>query len=86
VRTIRRVSRRIGVIGVPTSAGAFAPGQEAAPQALRAAGLVKRLQEHGLEVQDHGERAAWFQDSGNLLGTVRLAAANREFAAGAALP
>ena len=47
------------MIGVPTSAGAFAPGQEAAPQALRAAGLVKRLQEHGLEVQDHGDREAW---------------------------
>jgi arginase len=53
------VGRRIGIIGVPTSAGAFAPGQEAAPQALREAGLVERLHEHGLEVRDHGDRERW---------------------------
>jgi arginase len=34
----------IAVIGAPTSAGAFAPGQEDAPAALRAAGLVEALQ------------------------------------------
>lgn len=33
----------IAVIGAPTSAGAFAPGQEDAPDALRAAGLVEAL-------------------------------------------
>jgi arginase len=33
----------IAVIGAPTSAGAFAPGQEDAPEALREAGLVERL-------------------------------------------
>ena len=33
----------IAVIGAPTSAGAFAPGQEDAPGALRAAGLVEAL-------------------------------------------
>jgi arginase len=33
----------IAVIGAPTSAGAFAPGQEDAPEALRAAGLVDAL-------------------------------------------
>lgn len=47
------------MIGVPTSAGAFAPGQETAPQALREAGLVERLHEHGLEVQDYGDRERW---------------------------
>jgi len=47
------------VIGVPTSAGAFAPGQENAPRALRAAGLVERLRERGLEVRDHGDREQW---------------------------
>ena len=30
----------LGVLGVPTSAGAFAPGQEQAPKALREAGLL----------------------------------------------
>ena len=33
-------ARAVGVIGIPTSAGAFAPGQEQAPQALREAGLI----------------------------------------------
>ncbi len=34
---------RYAVIGAPTSLGAFAPGQEQAPRALREAGLVERL-------------------------------------------
>jgi arginase len=37
------VTRDIAVIGAPTSLGAFAPGQEQAPRALREAGLVERL-------------------------------------------
>jgi arginase len=52
------LSRPVGVIGVPTSAGAFAPGQEQAPQALREAGLVEALRS-GLEVRDHGDREIW---------------------------
>jgi arginase len=52
------MSRRLGVIGVPTSAGAFAPGQEQAPQALRDAGLVDALRS-GLDVRDHGDREIW---------------------------
>jgi arginase len=43
---------RIGVIGVPTSAGAFAPGQEDAPAALRTAGLMQALP----AATDHGDR------------------------------
>jgi arginase len=50
------VSARLGVIGVPTSAGAFAPGQEQAPRALREAGLVDLLRRPGVEVRDHGDR------------------------------
>jgi arginase len=54
------VTRRpLGVIGVPTSAGAFAPGQEQAPAALRAAGLLDRLRDAGVEVRDHGDRETW---------------------------
>jgi arginase len=49
----------LGVIGVPTSAGAFAPGQEQAPAALRDAGLVDLLRESGLKVNDHGDRDTW---------------------------
>ena len=44
--------------------GAFAPGQEKAPRALRAAGLVHRLTQAGLVVVDHGDFALrrWFPD------------------------
>ena len=45
----------LAVIGVPTSAGAFAPGQEQAPAALRAAGLIESL----TDVHDHGDRELW---------------------------
>ena len=49
----------IGLVGVPTSAGAFAPGQEQAPAALRSAGLVDSLRASGVEVHDHGDRELW---------------------------
>jgi arginase len=51
--------RRVGVIGVPPSAGAFAPGQEQAPHALREAGLVSLLRESGVEVSDYGDAPVW---------------------------
>jgi arginase len=35
-----KMPRRVAVIGAPSSAGAFAPGPEEAPAALRAAGLI----------------------------------------------
>ena len=47
------------MIGVPTSAGAFAPGQEQAPRALREAGLLEFLTSSGDEVRDHGDRESW---------------------------
>jgi arginase len=53
------MGRPVGVIGVPTSAGAFAPGQEQAPAALRAAGLIEALRKAALDVRDHGDRAVW---------------------------
>ena len=46
------MSIRLGVIGVPSSAGAYAPGQERAPQALRDAGLVAALRARELDVVD----------------------------------
>ena len=52
-------AKKVGVIGVPTSAGAFAPGQEQAPRALREAGLLDRLGAGDVEVRDHGDRAVW---------------------------
>ena len=53
------MARTVAIVGVPASAGAFAPGQEQAPAALRAAGLVKSLQRAGLAVDDHGDREVW---------------------------
>jgi arginase len=47
------------ILGVPTSAGAFAPGQEKAPAALREAGLVPALAERGVEVRDEGDSPVW---------------------------
>jgi len=48
-------SRRIALLGVPSSAGTHGPGQELAPQHLRAAGLVERLRERGRIVTDLGD-------------------------------
>jgi arginase len=47
----------IGVIGVPSSAGAYAPGQELAPERLRDAGLLDRLEQLGAMVHDRGDLA-----------------------------
>ncbi len=45
----------LALIGVPSSAGARQTGQERAPAALRAAGLLERLREKGLDVADLGD-------------------------------
>jgi arginase len=47
------------VIGVPSSAGAYAPGQEKAPRALRDAGLLAGLKAAGLAVVDYGDAEIW---------------------------
>jgi arginase len=52
-------ARGLGAIGVPTSAGAFAPGQERAPRALRDAGLLDALRAADVAVQDYGDREIW---------------------------
>jgi arginase len=49
----------VTVLGVPTSAAAFAPGQELAPAALREAGLLDRLTAEGVEVADLGDSPVW---------------------------
>jgi arginase len=47
--------RGVTILGVPSSAGAHAPGQEQAPGALRAAGLVDALRRRGIRVRDDGD-------------------------------
>ena len=56
--------RRVALIGAPTSAGAYAPGQEDAPAAVRDAGLARRLLGAGVEVVDLGDtpRFRWRPD------------------------
>jgi len=75
---------KIALIGVPSSAGGRKVGQEQAPQGLRAAGLVERLQSNGHEVVDLGDltEATFSPDTQNpkqqnlalVLGVVRQVA------------
>jgi arginase len=52
---IVRQPNKIAIIGAPSSAAAFLPGSEKAPAALRAAGLIERLQSIGYEITDFGD-------------------------------
>jgi arginase len=56
---------RLAVVGVPSSAGAHAPGQERAPEAFRGAGIVELLTKHGFIVDDRGDlpKTRWTPDS-----------------------
>lgn len=57
----------LAIIGTPSSAGAYAPGQEQAPAALRQAGLIERLSDVGREVVDYGDSPLfrWRPDRAN---------------------
>ena len=52
---IVRQPKKIALIGACSSAAAFLPGTERAPQALRTAGLVEKLKNIGFEVTDMGD-------------------------------
>jgi arginase len=56
----------VTIVGAPTSAGAYAPGQEDGPRALREQGLVAALEAAGLRVTDAGDVDAfrWHPDPG----------------------
>ncbi|MEV4410303.1 arginase family protein [Catellatospora sp. NPDC049609] len=47
--------RELVVVGAPTSAGSYAPGQEAAPRVLRELGLIDQLRAAGRRVRDAGD-------------------------------
>lgn len=80
----------VSVVGVPSSAGAYAPGQEKAPQALRDAGLLEALEETEATVTDRGDsdRVRWrpdradrrAQNSNEVLAVVRETAERVEAA------
>lgn len=71
---------RLDIIGAPSSAGAYSPGQERAPEAIRAAGLLAFLAERGVAVVDRGDVPGfrWRSDRAN------PRAMNAEAAAGVA--
>lgn len=77
---------RLAIIGAPSSAGAYAPGQERAPSALRAAGLLKFLSSRGITVDDRGDVSGfrWRVDKANprsmnssMVATIAKATAER---------
>ena len=47
-------ARTVGLIGAPTDVGAADRGSSMGPEALRVAGLRRRLESQGLGVVDHG--------------------------------
>jgi arginase len=59
--------RKLALIGAPSSAGAYAPGQEKTPRALREAGLLDRLTEQGFDCIDLGDVPGfrWRADAAN---------------------
>jgi arginase len=59
--------KSIAVVGVPTSAGAHAPGQERAPETFRLAGVIDLLAERGFDVVDCGDlpKVRWVPDPEN---------------------
>ena len=77
---------RLAIIGAPSSAGAYAPGQEKAPAALRAIGLLEFLSARGITVDDRGDVSGfrWRADKANpramnasMAATVAKASAER---------
>lgn len=54
VKVVRQPNK-IALLGVPTSAAAMSAGHEAAPAALRSAGLIERLKSIGYDVTDLGD-------------------------------
>lgn len=54
----------VSIVGVPSSAGSYAAGQEQAPSALRSAGLIDALSTSGLDVHDEGDQPLqiWLPD------------------------
>src|SRR5215468_3984974 len=77
--------RRVSVLGVPTTAGSHNPGQEKAPTAWRAAGLIGELKAAGLDVEDRGDLPAApyrpVEPAGGLRDTDRVRAVIQQVAA-----
>lgn len=61
------MTNHLAILGVPSSAGAYAPGQEKTPAALRAIGLIEFLSARGIVVDDYGDVPGfrWSVDKAN---------------------
>jgi arginase len=74
----------LSVIGVPSSAGSYAAGQDRAPRALRDAGLIKALVAAGVQVRDGGDltEQIWAPDRQDRLAqnTAQVVASVQELA------
>src|SRR5512134_3166050 len=70
------MSNRLVIVGAPSSAGAYAPGQEKAPAALRASGLLECLAARGITVDDRGD-VSGFRWRADKAATVAEATAER---------
>ena len=71
----RPPNRPLSVIGAPSSAGAYGPGQERAPAVFRRHGLTTSLKARGIDVVDRGDGAVahWRTDEANpTAGNVEL--------------
>jgi arginase len=49
------MTHRLSIVGAPSSAGAYAPGQEQAPAAVRAIGFLEMLEKPGIRIHDRGD-------------------------------
>ena len=49
------MNRALSIIGAPSSAGAYAPGQEKSPDAFRRHGLIQTLIQAGHQIHDRGD-------------------------------
>src|SRR5215469_16415518 len=57
------LSRLVEIIGVPVDAGASRRGSRSGPQAIRAGGLVQRIEALGYRVRDTGDIVAPADDA-----------------------
>src|ERR1700761_1013411 len=84
-RRMTAQDRRVSIMGVPASAGSHNPGQEKAPAAWRAAGLIGELRAAGLDVEDRGDLPAApyrpVEPAGGLRDADRVAEVARRVAA-----
>ncbi|HTV67472.1 MAG TPA: arginase family protein [Rhizobiaceae bacterium] len=72
------MTRPLSIIGAPSSAGAYGPGQEKAPAAFRRHGLVEKLRAAGIDTHDRSDTPLfrWRPDLTNPMAMNRDAVAD----------